>query len=726
MHSTTTQRSLLLVLAALLLAFTPAMGQKLKQRMADRYADDLDYPKMAQVYEDIVASGHGTTDDLRKLAYAYERMEQPQKAAATYSKLLAEGQPSVQDMRAYADLQRSLGNYGQASEWYKRILQSVPDDPVAKAYAGGPDFFERLRRDSTINKVRVLPINSDMADIAPSVMDDLLLFSSARGQGAGGTTKYKWDGEPFLNLYTAVLKGSDASDALVMRKEINSRYHDGTASYDKNTERLYFTRDNFLNGKATRAKDGQLKLAIYSSKVRTGEYGEKEWSPLEPFAYNDPDFSNGHPYVTKSGGHLWFVSDRPGGVGGTDIWYCVRNGDEWGAPQNAGAAINTDGNEMYPFVSGDSVLYFSSNGRPGLGGFDIFMARLTPGGYGTVHNVGYPVNTSANDAGLVLLADDSTGFFFSDRPGGKGSEDIYGCTVHPPMVRIIGRVVEKGSGLPITAATLDLRDAAGRPIDAEIKMLDDGRFEMTVPYLPSYQVAAARNGYKQTTLDLLQTDDLGNVVVELEKYEYGAEGVVMHGETLAPIHGARVQLRDAQGQVIEETLTDRDGRYSLALKNDQDYRVAVDKDGFFKQSARISTKGRPGTIIRTDFKLFPLEVDQVVRLDNIYYDVAKWNIRPDAALELDKLVATLMDNPTVTIELSSHTDCRGKDAYNLSLSEKRAKSAVEYVIKKGIAKERVFSKGYGETKPVATCVCEKCTDEQHQANRRTEFKVLSK
>ncbi len=726
MHCTPKQRNILLVLAAILLAATPSSAQKLKQRMADKYADQLDYPRMAQVYEDIIASGHGSTDDLRKLAYAYERMEQPEKAAATYSKLLAEGQPSVQDMRAYADLQRSLGRYDLASGWYKRVLDAVPDDPTAQAYAGSAGFFERLRRDSTLNKVRKLSINSPMADIAPSIMDDLLLFSSARGEGAGGATKYKWDNEPFLNLYTAELKGAEAVNALVMRKEINSRYHDGTASYDRNTERLYFTRDNFLYGTADRSKDGQMKLGIYSSKVRPGEYGQKEWGPLEPFAYNDPEISNGHPFITGSGMHLWFVSDREGGSGGTDLWYCVRNGSEWGAPINAGPAVNTEGNEMYPFVSGDSVLYFSSNGRPGLGGYDIFMVRLTPGGYGTVHNVGYPVNTRANDAGLVLLADDSTGFFFSDRAGGQGSEDIYGCTVHPPMVRIIGRVVEKGTGLPVEAASLDLRDAEGRPLAAEIKELGGGRFEITAPYSPGYQLAGARNGYKQALLDLAQTDDLDNVVLELQKYEYGAEGVVMHGETMAPIAGARVQLRDAQGQVIEETVTDGDGRYSLALKNDQDYRVAVEKDGFFRQSARISTKGKPGSIIRTDFKLFPLEVDQVVRLDNIYYDVAKWNIRPDAAEELDKLVATLLDNPTVTIELSSHTDCRGKDAYNLSLSEKRAKSAVEYVIKKGVAKERVLSKGYGETKPVESCVCEKCSDDQHQANRRTEFKVLSK
>ncbi|HEY0977302.1 MAG TPA: carboxypeptidase regulatory-like domain-containing protein [Flavobacteriales bacterium] len=728
MHRTrTTWQVLALALLALGWSSTPAAAQKLKQRMAERYEQELDYPRMALVYEDIIASGHGTSDDLRKLAWTYMQMGRNDKASTTYSKLLAEAQPSLQDMRSFADLQRAQGNYDAALVWYERILDQVPDDEMAKAYTSSKGFFDRLRRDSTLNKVRSLPINSSMADLGPTVMDDLLIFSSARGEGAGGRTVYKWDDEPFLNLYTALLKGGSASEAVVMRKEVNSRYHDGTASYDRNRKRLYFTRDNYYYGTVTKAKDGEMKLGIYYTDVTKGEFGQPEWSALTPFLHNDPEVNNGHPAVSAGGRVLWFVSDRPGGSGGTDIWYCELQGDEWGAPKNAGPQINTSGNEMYPFLSTDSVLYFTSNGRAGLGGYDIFMTRLTPSGPAKVFNLGYPVNSRANDGGLVLLADDSTGFFFSDRPGGQGSDDIYGCTVHPPMVRISGVVVEEGTGTPIVDPTLDLRDATGGLLEtANLQMLEGGRFTMEVPYSARYKLNAARNGYKPGSVELDPTNDLENVVIELQKYDYGAEGVVMHGETMAPIAGAKVVLMGSDNKPIDETTTDMNGHYSFALKNDKDYRLAVEKDGFFRQSARITTKGKASTIIRTDFKLFPLEVDQVVRLDNIYYDLAKWNIRPDAAIELDKLVTTLLDNPTVTIELSSHTDCRGKDPYNLSLSEKRAKSAVEYVIKKGIAKERVFSKGYGETKPVETCVCEKCTDDQHQRNRRTEFKVLSK
>lgn len=722
------QRTLFLALAALLAATPAAQAQKLKERMADRYAEVFDYRRMAVIYEDIVASGHATADDYRKLAFAYRSMGEPQKAADTYAKLLALGTPSVQDLRDNAEVLRSMGRYAEASLLYEKIVQDVPDDPVARTYADLPQLVTRLKQDSLRNTVRTLPINSPQADLGVTVMEDLLLFSSGRGEGVGGRSVYKWDNEPYLNLYSAILKGNTATEPMVMRRDVNSRYHDGTATFDSTADRLYFTRDNYYYGSLDKAKNGELKLGIYYTDVVLGEFGQPEWSALTPFEHNDPENNNGQPCISPDGRRLYFVSDRPGGSGGTDIWYCDDAGGRWGTPQNMGPKVNTAGNEMYPFISGDSVLYFSSTGHPGLGGYDIFFTRLTAAGPGKVFNLGYPLNTNADDRGLILLRDDSTGFFVSDRPGGQGSDDIYGCTVHPPYLHINGKVVDKRTQVPIDGSIVDVRDGKGAPIaNATVTYLDGGRFTVETPYSEQYAFTGNHAGYKEGSVTVdAEADPLDDVTIQLEKYDYGAEGTVMHGETLVPIAGAKVQLCDASGNVLEEATTAADGHYGFVLQPETDYRLKVDKEGFFRQSARLTTKGKTNTIIRTDFKLFPLEVDQVVRLDNIYYDLAKWNIRPDAAIELDKLVQTLLDNPTVKIELSSHTDCRGKDAYNMTLSEKRAKSAVDYVIKHGIAKERIVSKGYGETKPVETCECTKCTEEEHQRNRRTEFKVLSK
>ncbi len=721
-------RYFIFAIALLLLASPAVQAQSLKHRMADRYAAVFDYTNMAKVYEDIIAGKKAVPADYRQLAFAYKKLGENGKAAATYKKLIDLGNPAPDDMLSYANQLRAQGKYEEAMTWYTSYSEKAPDDEWVRAYVKNGDFFEKLVRDSTKDVVRRLPINSVDADLAPAVMNDLLLFSSARGEGVGGKTKYKWDHEPFLNLYSALLKGETATDPMVMRKDVNSRYHDGSASFDSTRQRLYFTRDNFYYGKLLKASNGEIKLGIYYSDISKGEFGQPEWGALVPFVHNDPEYNVGQPSISPDGKRLYFVSDKPGGRGGTDIWYCDNVGGEWAEPKNMGSIVNTPGSEMYPFVTADSTFYFSSTGHPGLGGYDIFSVRLTPAGPGRVFNLGYPMNTVHNDHCLILLADDSTGFFASDRPGGMGSDDIYGCTVHPPRIRIQGVVLDKLSQAAVEGALLDIRDANGNFIDgAKVEMLDGGRFSIELPYSDKYTITASRNGYRQgTTTVNSENDDLDNVVLQLERYDYGAEGIVRHGETKVPLDSAKVQLMAADGSLIEEMYTGREGHYQFALQAEGDYRIVVDREGFFKQSARISTKGKTNTVIHTDFNLFPLQVDQVVRLDNIYYDLAKWNIRADAALELDKLVQTLNDNPSVKIELSSHTDCRGNDAYNMSLSEKRAKSAVDYLIKQGIAKDRLTAKGYGETKPVETCECTKCTEEQHQANRRTEFKVLSK
>jgi outer membrane protein OmpA-like peptidoglycan-associated protein len=277
-------------------------------------------------------------------------------------------------------------------------------------------------------------------------------------------------------------------------------------------------------------------------------------------------------------------------------------------------------------------------------------------------------------------------------------------------------------------AVIVLKDGKGSTVQrAKLDLQPGGRFTIDAEYRERYVLVANAIGYNEAEMPVATNDDpLEEIVIEMEKYDYAAEGTVYDGDINQPLAGAIVVLMDGSGTEIARVTTDATGTYRFPLQKESDYRMAAEKDGYFKQTARISTKGNPNPVIRTDFRLYPLKVDQVVRLDNIFYDYNKWNIRPDAAVELDKLVQTLVDNPTVRIELSSHTDCRGKDAYNKSLSEKRAKSAVDYLISKGIAKDRLVSRGYGESRPSESCVCEKCTEDEHARNRRTEFKVLSK
>jgi outer membrane protein OmpA-like peptidoglycan-associated protein/tetratricopeptide (TPR) repeat protein len=720
----TTLRAALLALPLLALA-TTAGAQKLKERMADRYAGLFDHPRVAAIYEDLSAKGKANADDLRRLAYTYRRMGDTKGALGAYNRLMAMGPAKPMDMLNYADLLRAAGNYDAALEWYGNYAAVVPDEARVQAYLKDPSVFRKLMADTNSATIRKVPINSPQADLGMTVLEELLIFSSARGEGIGGRRAYAWDSEPYLNLYSAFLKGETAEEPMVMRKDLNTRYHDGTASYDSLAKRLYFTRNNWHYGIAMRNARKELNLGIYFCDVVTGEFGQPEWGPVVAFEHNDPEHNLGHPCISSDGRRLYFVSDRPGGFGGTDIWMCENLGNQWGAPQNLGPKVNTSADEMFPFIDRNAWLYFASNGHPGLGGMDLFRVKLAEAGPGNVFNLGYPMNTRHNDHGLILI-NDTTGFFSSDRPGGMGSDDIYGCTIRPPMIFIAGIVVDKITREPIEGATILLKDAEGRQVKRfQLETEPGGRFRIEAEYHQKYLLSANKTGYYQAELAIAtDTDPLDNVVVELVKYDYAAEGVVFDGETNQPLQGAVVVLENGAGMELARMTTGADGRYQFALEPASDYKLKADKEGYFKQSTRITTKGKPSAIIYTDFTLFPLKKDQVVRLDNILYDYNKWNIRPDAALELDKLVATLNDNPTVKIELGSHTDCRGKDTYNMSLSEKRAKSAVDYIISKGISKDRIRSKGYGESKPYVDCICEKCTEEQHQLNRRTEFKVL--
>ncbi len=717
-----------LAFLALALAAAPALrAQKLQHRMADRYAEVFDYGKVAAIYENLDQRGKTDAASLRRLALAYRKLGDAPAAEGAYRRLMITPGRNMDDVLSFADQLRANGKYGEALEQYAIYAKERPDDPRAQAYLRTENLFYRLKRDSASATIRTLPINSPQADLGATVMEELLIFSSARGAGAGGSRIYRWDDQPFLNLHTALLKGETAEEPIVMRNDVNSRYHDGLASFDSLAKRMYFTRNQYYYGELKRSERGELNLGIYFTDVVIGEFGQLEWGNLVPFDHNDPNFSTGHPRVSADGRRLYFASDRPGGFGGTDIWYCDNLGNQWGAPQNMGPKVNSPGDEMHPYIAANNTLYFASTGHPGLGGLDLFYTRIGANGPGNVFNMGYPMSTRFNDHGLVLI-NDSTGFFSSDRAGGQGSDDIYGCTIRPPMIYLAGRVIDKATREPIEGATILLKDEKGQHVKrAQLETLPGGRFRMEAEYHEKYLLVATASGYYQAELPISTNEDpLEDIVVELVKYDYAAEGTVFDGETNAPLAGATVVLTDAQGQEIGRVTTDATGTYHFPLLKDSEYRLQVEKDGYFKQSARITTKGKPSAVIVTDFRLFPLKVDQVVRLENIFYDYNKWNIRPDAAVELDKLAQTLNDNPTVRIELSSHTDCRGKDAYNLSLSEKRAKSAVDYLISQGIAKGRLVSKGYGESKPSEACVCEKCSEDQHQRNRRTEFKVLSK
>jgi len=715
-----------LLLAAMFLFQADVYAQKAKHKLALNSMMAFDYQTASEIYGDILGNEKFANDTvaLRNMAECEINLGRHAQAEGHLRKLMQTPAAKTNDMHRLAQVLKLQGKYSEALEMYNQILAKNPGDETAQRYIDNPDFADDIRRDSVIYVVtNTQEINSESSDFAPGFFTSgKLILSSSRGLGVGARRYYSWNNQPYLNVYSCdIRQDSTLSNLSVLPNRVNTRYHEGTMSYQAGDNRMYLTRNNYFKGNTRKSKEGHLNLGIFSYKYSGGVWGEEL-----AFPHNNKEYSVGHPSLTQSGNRIYFVSDMPGGTGGTDIYYCDKEGDKWGSPKNAGNRINTQGDEMFPFALGDSVLYFSSSGHVGLGGLDLYSINVNDS-LATALNVGYPMSSHYDDFGIIVFPDETSGYFSSNRPGGKGDDDIYRFVVRPPdFVDVTGRVVEANTMLPLSNADVMVEARDGSMI--MVKTNEAGEYTMKAPYRKVIRIEAEKQEYVRAGTDLATnprktTYTAGDIV--LRKEDILAVGKVLYDADSKPAVGATVRVLNAQGVAIDSTTVAADGSYSIVLPEKSKGTIEVSQDGYVKLTKPYDTNNIKTRKVENDFRLFKLEKGTVVRLDNIYYDYGKSDIRADAAFELDKLVQILNDNPTMRIELSSHTDARGGDAYNLKLSDARAQSAVKYIISRGIDKSRLVAKGYGETKLLNKCANNvKCSEEEHQFNRRTEFKIL--
>jgi outer membrane protein OmpA-like peptidoglycan-associated protein/tetratricopeptide (TPR) repeat protein len=630
-------------MVSLLIAGTQGFAQKAK---ADRLFTAFNYSKAIPFYEKLASKNNKhAAYAMQKLGDCHRLTGNFEEAARWYSNATAIDSITPELYFNYAQSLRSMGKYDAAAEIFRKYAQLKPNDPRGELFAQyslevnkweEPEFdYELLNAES---------LNTPYADFSPVYGKDGVIFTSDR-MSRSGEKRYGWTGAFYLDLFYAPLKKQDGNDfpapgsPSLYAAGLSQPYHDGPASFSSDFNTVYFTRVTRKSGELDSTRYYTNKLKIYSSKNE----GDNNWSEAEPFYLNSDAYSVGHPALTEDGKTLYFVSDMPGGLGGTDIYRVKKNDEGWGPAENLGAVINTFGNEMFPYIYDDNILYFSSDGLPGLGSLDVFKSAIGDGTFSKPENLKAPVNSPADDFGIVINANGKEGMISSNRSGGAGEDDIYLITIKerlPDSILIAGYVKDKES----------------------------------LEILPNSTVFALN----------LQT----NEVVVLK--------------------------------------TDDKGHYELWAKPGSSFAMKAMKNGYASDclSLAIEPKSKVKGIDNRDLLLGKYKVDQVFRLENIYYDFDKWNIRPDAAVELDKVVTFLNDNPDIIVELGSHTDSRGSFRYNERLSDRRATSAVEYIIAKGISDKRITAKGYGENKLVNRCSDGvECTDQEHQDNRRTEIKI---
>jgi outer membrane protein OmpA-like peptidoglycan-associated protein len=713
-------------------------------QVGDWYYRQFDYKKAIAFYQRALKKDDKDKHVIQKIADSYRLLNDWANAESYYGQLANMENTDAIDKLYYAEALRADQKYADAKVWYRKYLDIMPDDASVKERLDGIDKIAELSRDKGFYEIQNLKINSSFSDFGASFYRDTgIFFCSNRYEEAYVKHKDDWTHATFLQIYQAIKSRSDSSGQLftatmLTGKQPNKKFHEGTTCFNEKLEELYFDRSNYNGRRAFFSDDKTVKLKIY--KV-TWLPGEQKFSDkaVEAVNFNDDNYSVGHPSLTKDGKTLYFASDKPGGYGGVDIYMCTREiGGPWSVPVNLGPTVNTTGNDMYPFIADDGTLYFASDGHSGLGGLDVYSTSMVKTGnkintWTEPENLGYPINTNADDFNYIIDKENKHGYFSSNRQGGRGDDDIYSFTKKGVILN--GIVFDQVTGLPIKDADVIVKEN-----DVEKARLKSGKEgEFSIPAIPGrkYKFNAIKEGYLPAEVVEDVTDK-----PELVKIPMVPEGgitlevTVVDKKTRDPLEGAKVKLTNLKTNKDEFGTTNKDGKTTFTLEPETNYRLEGSKETddpetkYLTVTATQTTMGKkaPATLYSI-LELEKVKKGVAIKIENIYYDLDKWFIRPDAAKELDKLVKVMKDNPTLEIELSSHTDCRATAKYNQQLSSKRAEAAVSYIASQGIDAKRMIAAGYGESRLVNKCACEgsyvvPCTEEEHQQNRRTEFKIL--
>ncbi len=581
-----------------------------------------------------------------KIAEAYRKSNRLSESVTYYNTAIKAGKDEPEAYLNFARALKSIERYDEARESLNTVLETSVDDSlkrIANFELNNLESLSKVKSKPNYYRIKNLEeLNTRYAEYSPAYKDGTLYFTSNRDS----RSIYVVTGNPFTDIYRVSSRGANIDQNTITPLDDIINYNDvneGSMAISPDGSSIIFAKGN--SGKAT----GYSEVNLFFTRYRNGQ-----WTEPRPLSINDANSWDSTPALSPDGTTLYFASNRPGGYGGADIYSAQldRRG-RWVDVRNLGPMINTPGEEVFPFVSQSGRLYFSSNGHPGFGNLDLYVATREFGNI-TIENLGEPMNSSSDDFALYEF-DLTRGFFSSNRPGGEGDDDIYTYVNEDPDLKIVNYFL---AGTTFTH--------------------DDGGTKIVLP---------------NTKVSLLSTET---------------------------------------NEILDEAFTDEDGAFQFRVYPEEEYNLIGEKTDYFTSRKRFSTIGK--SVDKADLKDFitnvtfntevvmeRIVIEKPIVLENIYYDLDKASIREDAALVLDSLVTIMNDNPEIYVELGSHTDVRADDAYNMDLSYRRARAAVQYMINNGIDADRITARGYGESQLV---VENATTEEEHQRNRRTEFKVL--
>jgi len=706
-----------------------AFAQPGKIKKGEKLYDAYSFSESIEKYEAITDK---TTEIIRNLAESYFNIHEYQKSEKYYADLMMQEDKTSEDMYNYAAVLAINKKYKESEDWMALFHKAEKNDSRGKKQVENKGFYKELQKDKGTFLIQSVNINSSQEDFGVAYFNDKIVYASTKSSVKPVKRKWNWNELPFLDIYVAEVDSTNQIVATEKFSKVNKKYHEGPACFNKEGTYMVFTRNNYKN----KSSEGIIKLEMYYSELI-----DDKWQKAQPMPFNNKEYSVGHASLTAGGDTMYFASDMPGGIGGVDLYMSIRTGGTWGTPKNLGTDINTEGNEMFPFIHKDGFLFYSSDGNLGLGGLDIFVARVKNNKFSKIENIGAPVNTSYDDFAFVLNENQSSGYFSSNRVDGKGDDDIYKFDLLKPFSTgktIIGTAKDTDGNI-LANTEVQLFDNNGTVVGT-VTTTETGAYRFAAEEDIKYKLTGDKTDYTsgKNFADTHTDEEIIVADLVLAKIpEMGLYCLITDEETGKPLNKVKIKLTNNILNSSENIVTDEKGDFSRELDNKLNdnisYNLEIQCEGYMNKTITYNQKlDREGQYEILE-KLTPIKVggniEDLVQINPIYFDVNKSNIRPDAAIELDKIVKIMNEYPTMEVELGSHTDCRGSDKSNESLSDRRAKSSAQYIKERITNPDRIQGKGYGEYKLKIHCACEEgkahnLTKAQHQQNRRTEFKII--
>lgn len=642
----------LLYLTILHLFALSLYAQKTKIARADKKYDKFAYIDAIKTYERVAKKGYESPDMYQKIGNSYFFNSELTEACKWYDLLFAlTTDVDPEYYYRYAYCLKSDGQNQKAEEILKIYNEKTQNNGKGKYYAKEVNYLEKIKANSGRYKIKNAEINSKYSDYGSAFYGNKLVFTTSRDTGGLGQRKHSWNDQYFTNLYESNLTGDSLTPekAIKFSRSVRSRFHEASAVFTKDGKTMYFTRNNYLDG-----KKGKNENKITLIKIYKASFVENDWTNIIELPFDSNNYRTAHPALSPDEKTLYFVSDMPGSIGESDIYKVSINDDgSYGIPVNLGNIINTPGRETFPFVSDENEIYFTSDTHAGLGGLDVFVSKINADGtFGEVQNLGADVNSPKDDFAYLINTKNRIGFFSSNRDGGKGFDDIYQFLETKRLApkckpELKGTIKELASGIIIVNAKVTLYDDLHNLINST-ESDENGNYSFNVDEKKTYSVRAEKKDY--TPAEKTKTIQAGDCKTQLDLDIEKTICKVAIGDDLGPCFGIKW----------------------------------------------------------------------------IYFDLDKSEIKPEAALDLAKILDVLNQNPSMKIDIRSHTDSRASAKYNQSLSDRRAKSTHDWLIKNGVNPNRLSSKGYGETKIINRCKNGvKCTEEEHGKNRHSEFIITA-